>query len=54
MTQTIYQHFRPTERAFIDKASDWLTSVIDSYSLVTTDFLNPRQVFILTDRKSVV
>ena len=48
MTQAIYQHFRSTERAFIDKASDWLTSVIDSYSLVTTDFLNPRQVFILT------
>ena len=48
MTQVIYQHFRPSERAFIDKASDWLTSVTDSYSLVITDFLNPRQVFILT------
>ncbi|GHU41550.1 cell division protein [Bacilli bacterium] len=48
MTQAIYQHFRPSERAFIDKVSDWLASVADSYSLVTTDFLNPRQVFILT------
>ena len=48
MTQVVYQHFRPSERAFIDKASDWLTSVTDSYSLVITDFLNPRQVFILT------
>ncbi|GAB2023558.1 RNA-binding protein [Pseudolactococcus yaeyamensis] len=48
MTQAIYQHFRPSERTFIDKASDWLTSVSDSYSLIVTDFLNPRQVFILT------
>lgn len=48
MTQAIYQHFRPSERVFIDKATDWLTKVTDSYSLVTTDFLNPRQVFILT------
>jgi RNA-binding protein YlmH len=48
MSQAIYQHFRESERPFIDKASDWIARVSDSYSLVTTDFLNPRQVFILT------
>ena len=48
MGQAIYQHFRPSERVFIEKATDWLTIVTDSYSLVSTDFLNPRQVFILT------
>lgn len=48
MTRAIYQHFRDSERAFIDQASDWIAKVSDSYSSVTTDFLNPRQVFILT------
>ncbi|GFH41221.1 RNA-binding protein [Lactococcus insecticola] len=43
----VYQHFRASERGFIDQATDWLTRVSETYSIVTTDFLNPRQVFIL-------
>lgn len=47
MASGIYQHFRASERKFIDQASDWLSHVLDTYGIVTTDFLNPRQVFIL-------
>ncbi|MDR1606274.1 MAG: cell division protein [Streptococcaceae bacterium] len=47
MRQAIYQHFRASEKTFIDKASDWLSRVSDHYGLVTTDFLNPRQLAIL-------
>lgn len=47
MGEAIYQHFRPDERAFIDQATDWIDRVLATYSLVTTGFLNPRQVFIL-------
>ena len=47
MSQDIYQHFRPSERVFIDKVTDWLEKVSDTYSIVVTDFLNPRQYFIL-------
>ena len=47
MSQGVYQHFRPSERVFIDKVTDWLEKVSDTYSIVVTDFLNPRQCFIL-------
>jgi RNA-binding protein YlmH len=47
MTVSVYQHFRSSEYVFIDKVLDWLSYVSDNYDLVTTDFLNPRQVFIL-------
>ncbi|GFH42116.1 cell division protein [Lactococcus hodotermopsidis] len=49
MEQTsIYQHFRASERNFIEKVSDWVVRVSETYTLVVTDFLNPRQIFILT------
>ncbi|MBR2763264.1 RNA-binding protein [Lactococcus paracarnosus] len=47
MSRDVYQHFRPSERVFIDKVIDWLEKVSDTYSIVVTDFLNPRQCFIL-------
>ena len=47
MANEIYQHFRPSERLFIDKVTDWIEKVSDSYSIVTTDFLNPRECYIL-------
>lgn len=47
MSKAIYQHFRPSERLFIDKVTDWIDKVSDTYSIVTTDFLNPRECYIL-------
>jgi Uncharacterized conserved protein, contains S4-like domain len=44
----IYQHFRQEERTFIDRSLDLLDRVEYNYETITTDFLNPRQVFILT------
>lgn len=47
MANDIYQHFRPSERLFIDKVTDWIDKVSATYSIVTTDFLNPRECYIL-------
>lgn len=43
----IYQHFRPEEKRFIDLASDWKAFVERTYTEKLTDFLDPRQQFIL-------
>ncbi|KEZ54169.1 YlmH family RNA-binding protein [Metabacillus indicus] len=39
----IYQHFRQEERHFIDQASEWKESVMNSYAPKLTDFLDPRE-----------
>lgn len=43
----IYQHFRLEEREFIDQVIGWRQHVEDQYSPRLTDFLDPRQQFIL-------
>jgi RNA-binding protein YlmH len=43
----IYQHFRPEEKQFIDSALDWIGFVERTYTEKLTDFLDPRQQFIL-------
>lgn len=40
---SIYQHFRPEEKEFIDHALHWIEQVKDSYAPKLTDFLDPRQ-----------
>ena len=40
---SIYQHFRPEEKEFIDQALNWIEQVKDSYAPKLTDFLDPRQ-----------
>ncbi|MFJ7752014.1 RNA-binding protein [Peribacillus muralis] len=45
---SIYQHFRPEEKEFIDQAINWIDQVKDSYAPKLTDFLDPRQQEILT------
>jgi RNA-binding protein YlmH len=40
---SIYQHFRPEEREFIDQVLDWKRGVEDSYVAKLTDFLDPRE-----------
>ena len=49
--ETIFQHFRPDEYQFIEKMTDLVAKAADTYSLQVTEFLNPREVFIL---KSIV
>lgn len=43
----IYQHFRAEEKEFIDQVLSWRQFVEDSYIGKLTDFLDPRQVFIV-------
>lgn len=40
---SIYQHFRPEEREFIDQVIQWKHYVEDAYSPKLTDFLDPRE-----------
>ncbi|MGE7601879.1 RNA-binding protein [Peribacillus sp. NPDC097675] len=44
---SIYQHFRPEEKEFIDQAMNWIDQVRDSYAPKLSDFLDPRQQEIL-------
>ena len=47
MKTDIYAHFHPDERPFIDQAMDWLRSAEQAHELKRTDFLDPRQQFIV-------
>jgi RNA-binding protein YlmH len=40
---SIYQHFRPEEREFIDQVFNWMEYVEHNYASKLTDFLNPRE-----------
>lgn len=44
---SIYQHFRPDEKEFIDSVLNWKEYVEHSYSPKLTDFLDPREQQIL-------
>ncbi|MCA1062297.1 RNA-binding protein [Rossellomorea sp. AcN35-11] len=44
---TIYQHFRPDEREFVDAVLEWKQFVEDQYRAKRTDFLDPRQQHIV-------
>lgn len=43
----IYQHFRDDEQTFIDQVIDWIAQVENQYAPYLTNFLNPRQQFIV-------
>lgn len=43
----IYQHFREEEQPFIDNVSDWIKKVEDQYRPHLTDFLDPREQYIV-------
>ncbi|REJ29437.1 MAG: RNA-binding protein [Caldibacillus debilis] len=45
---SLYQHFRPEEKVFIDQVLDWKMAVEDSYAPKLTDFLDPREQHILS------
>jgi len=43
----IYQHFRPEEREYIDQVLNWKDYVEGQYAPKLTDFLDPREQYIL-------
>ncbi|WP_444684140.1 RNA-binding protein [Alkalicoccus luteus] len=45
---SLYEHFRKDEHPFIDQVTDWLETVENEYRTKLTDFLDPRQQFIVT------
>ncbi|MGO3731699.1 MAG: RNA-binding protein [Vagococcus sp.] len=47
MLANVYQHFRKDEHPFIDLVWDWIEQVDQQYAPYVTEFLNPREVFIL-------
>lgn len=47
MDANIYQHFRSDERPFIDAVQDWIEKVQMQYAPYLTEFLDPRQAYIL-------
>jgi RNA-binding protein YlmH len=40
---SIYQHYRPEEHEFVDRAVRWKTETSERYSPKLTDFLDPRE-----------
>lgn len=44
---SIYQHFRPEEKEFIDQVLNWKEYVDETYAPKLTDFLDPREQLIL-------
>ncbi|GCF93960.1 RNA-binding protein S4 [Enterococcus florum] len=47
MNENVYQHFRTEERPFIDQVGNWLEQVESQYAPYLTNFLDPRQAYIL-------
>lgn len=47
MKNDIYEHFRPEERMFVDRAWEWIVGAGEYHEVKLTDFLDPRQCFIL-------
>jgi RNA-binding protein YlmH len=45
--QEIYEHFHPDEKAFVDRASEWVERAAERHETKRTDFLDPRQAHIL-------
>ncbi|MBT2687956.1 RNA-binding protein [Bacillus sp. ISL-47] len=48
---SIYQHFRPEEKEFIDQVLNWKDQAENTYAPKLTDFLDPREQHIL---KSII
>lgn len=48
MRNDVYQHFHPDEKPFIDKADEWIRKAAYDHQVKRTDFLDPRQAFILS------
>ncbi|GAB6990594.1 YlmH family RNA-binding protein [Paenibacillus pini] len=47
MKQDIYNHFHQDEREFVDRAWEWIVNAGTYHETKLTDFLDPRQAFIV-------
>ena len=47
LLSNVYQHFRKDEHPFIDSITGWFEQVDNQYAPYVTDFLNPREAYIL-------
>jgi RNA-binding protein YlmH len=47
VTGNLYAHFHPDEHKFVDKALDWIERAAEQHAVKRTDFLDPRQLFIV-------
>ncbi|MCL6604139.1 MAG: RNA-binding protein [Paenibacillus sp.] len=47
MKNEIYGHFHPDERQFVDRAWEWVSHAGEYHEVKLTDFLDPRQGYIL-------
>jgi len=47
MNNSIYAHFHPDEKSFVDRVQEWLTRTVVQHEVRRTDFLDPRQQFIV-------
>ncbi|SEN12977.1 RNA-binding protein [Paenibacillus sp. OV219] len=48
MKNEIFVHFHPDERAFVDRAEEWVERAANLHEMKKTDFLDPRQAEIVT------
>ncbi|MFD0588045.1 RNA-binding protein [Paenibacillus sp. GCM10027627] len=48
MKQAMYNHFHPEEKPFVDRVLEWIDRSALQHELKRTDFLDPRQIQILT------
>jgi RNA-binding protein YlmH len=47
MNNGFYSHFHPEEKAFLDRAQEWIERSAELHELRRTDFLDPRQQHIM-------
>ncbi|MGO4936711.1 RNA-binding protein [Fundicoccus sp. Sow4_H7] len=48
MNETVYQHYRREEAAFIDQVFSWMQQVENRYTPYISNFLTPREALIVT------
>ncbi|WPP42849.1 YlmH/Sll1252 family protein [Paenibacillus hunanensis] len=48
MNKTIFSHFHPDEREFVERAAEWIENAAHYHEQKLTDFLDPRQAYILS------
>lgn len=48
MNTDLYVHFHPDERKFVDRAWEWVLRAAEQHEVRKTDFLDPRQAYILS------
>lgn len=47
INENLQQHFRPSERPFMQLASDWIERANNEYRPILTGFLNGREIYLL-------